>query len=89
MGSTWDLPDGVSTDQIDAYYSEPRTCLDCAHFVASRFDDTGICGLRFRDAYDLRRTKDFMTPWEAARWGAGWAVDNAVGDSEQACGRFS
>lgn len=87
MGSTWNLPDGVSTDQIDAHYQEPVYCSDCAN-LTDGCCDYGICFLKFEEAFDKRFDEDPMAPWEAAKWAMEWVTDNYVDEQEPACERF-
>lgn len=87
MGSTWNLPDGVSTDQIDEHYAEPKLCMECAH-ITDGCCDYGICGLKFEEAFDAQQAKEPLAPWEAAKWARDWIVDNYVDEQEPACARF-
>lgn len=87
MGSTWNLPDGVSTDQIDEHYAEPRYCMECAH-ITDGCCDYGICGLKFADAFYKRQAESPMDAWEAAEWAMDWVTSHYVDEQEVACERF-
>ena len=84
MCSTFNLPDGTTTDQIDAHYGEAM-CLDCAHYLGSSYDGMGVCIVKLDEAF---AAKGFISPWEAAVWAAGWAIDNLQDEARSACMRF-
>ena len=87
MGSTWNLPDGVSTDQIDAHYAEAKHCMECSHLIDGCCD-FGICELQFENAFDDASYEVKTSPWEAAKWARDWATTHYVDEQEPACARF-
>lgn len=80
MGSTWNLPDGVSTDQLE----EPMQCIDCDHFTVG-LDGRGVCLRELRDWLDCEPP---TAREQTAELAAEWTLNHLQSETAEACGRF-